>query len=232
MADEPQPAALGWRAHSGWAVLVAVAGPPSGRMARTGSSAPAAVGRWRVELATPESGGSPQPYHLAAEAAGLNARRASAADVSGAAGEALDLEAAERIVRRAAEAAAGLARRAVAAAAGDLGGRGFEVVGCGLVLASGRPAPSLAATLASHALIHTAEGELFRQAIVRACESQGLRVSGVRERDLAPRAAAELGLGAAELGRHAAEMGRALGPPWRQDEKQAALAAWLALAGP
>src|ERR1700730_14685784 len=111
MADEPQPAALGWRAHSGWAVLVAVAGSPSAPAAATARSAsvPVAVGRWRVELADPRSGGT-QPYHLAAEAAGLNARRASAAEVAGAAGESLNLEAGERSVCRTAEAAGGTAR--------------------------------------------------------------------------------------------------------------------------
>ncbi|HEX7200513.1 MAG TPA: hypothetical protein VF213_13595, partial [Dongiaceae bacterium] len=75
MIGEPRPAALGWRAHSGWAVLVAVAGGSGGPAAAGLAGMPTAVGRWRVELASAGSGGSAQPYHLAAEAAGLNARQ-------------------------------------------------------------------------------------------------------------------------------------------------------------
>ena len=44
------------------------------------------------------------------------------------------------------------------------------------------------------------------------------------------RCTVELGLSADELTRRLAEFGRTLGPPWRQDEKLATLAAWLALA--
>jgi hypothetical protein len=51
----------------------------------------------------------------------------------------------------------------------------------------------------------------------------------VRERELLARCASDLGLPADKLTRRLAEMGRALGPPWRQDEKFATLAAWLAL---
>jgi hypothetical protein len=237
MSDRLRPAALGWRAHSGWAVLVAVAGE---------LGEPAAVGRWRVELADAGAGGSPQPYHLAAEAAGLVARTTSVAAVAartavaaraaavaagaapGAAGSP-DLARAGRIVRRCAEAARLLARQALATAVGELRQRGLGVAGCGIVLASGRPAPTLAEALASHAMIHTAEGELFRAALVAACESCELRTTRVRERELFARAEAELGLPAAELRRRATAMGRELGPPWRQDHKHAAIAAWLAL---
>lgn len=95
---------------------------------------------------------------------------------------------------------------------------------CGLLLASGRPLPALEKVLASHALIHTAEGELFREALRAASRECGLPLAAVRERDLFARGAADLG-----IPETLAEMGRALGPPWRQDEKFAAIAAWLAL---
>jgi hypothetical protein len=104
------------------------------------------------------------------------------------------------------------------------------VVGCGVLLSSGRPGTSLGATLASHTLIHTAEGELFREAIAQASQSLHLPVTKVKERELYPRAALELSIHAGELGRLATEMGRPIGPPWRQDEKYAAIVGWLALA--
>jgi hypothetical protein len=54
-------------------------------------------------------------------------------------------------------------------------------------------------------------------------------VTGVPERDLEDRAAATLGLPVPELRRRVAELGRAGGPPWAQDQRSAALVAWLAL---
>jgi hypothetical protein len=191
-------AALGFRAHSGWAALVVVAGPPG---------SPAVIDRRRIELAGP--GIPQQPYHAAAG---------------------LGLKEAEKLVRDCAHTARLLARRALHAVIEDLRNTGHEVVGCGILLASGRPATTLAATLASHALIHTAEGELFRHALTQAGEDCNLRVTGVKERELYARGAAELRVAADELGRRVTEMGRTLGPPWRQDQKLAALTGWLALA--
>ena len=193
-------AALGLRAHSGWAVVVAVAGPPR---------SPAVVGRWRIELADPAVVGSKQPYHAA---------------------EGLDLKEAEEFLRRCTDGTRLLARRALRAVIRDLRNRSHDVAGCGILLSSGRPATTLAATLASHALIHTAEGELFRDALIRASKYCHLAVTAVRERELYARAAAELRVHADELPGRLTELGRPIGPPWRQDEKHAALVAWLALA--
>jgi hypothetical protein len=119
----------------------------------------------------------------------------------------------------------------VRAAVAELRARGHEAVAGGLLLAGGRPLPGLRDVLASHALIHAAEGELFRDALRRASHRCGLRVAEVRERELEQRAARSLRRPVAELGRRLAEWGRALGPPWTLDEKRAALVAWLALAG-
>lgn len=197
-----QSTALGFRAHSGWAALIVVTGTPHS------TAVPSVIGRRRIELVA--SGVPTQPYHAAAE---------------------LDLKEAEKLVRRCSDQAARLAETALRAVIDDLGGRGHRVAGCGIVLASGRPLPALEATLASHALIHTAEGELLRDALARAGEACGLRVTGVRERELYTRGAAELGLPVDHLRRHVADLGRPLGPPWRQDQKEATLVAWLALAG-
>ncbi len=191
-------AALGFRAHSGWAALVVMAGLPR---------SPAVVDRRRIELVEP--GMPKQPYHAA---------------------EGLEGKEAEELVRRCAEGARLLARQAIRAVIDALRERGHEVVGCGLLLASGRPRTTLAATLASHALIHTAEGELFREALTHASGHYHLPVTGVRERELYARGAAELCVPVEELERRVTELGRAIGPPWRQDEKYAALVAWLALA--
>jgi len=193
------PAALGFRAHSGWAAAVAVAGPPRSSVV---------IERKRIELVDKKTPDSVQPYHAAAK---------------------LELAEAQKWVKHCDGRAQFLARQAMQAFIRDLEQKGYRVVACGVVLASGRPLPSLAAILASHALIHTAEGELFRNALAEAGKHCGLNVTGVKERELYARGAAELHVEEDELRRRLAEIGRLLGPPWRQDEKSSTLAGWLAL---
>jgi hypothetical protein len=195
-------AAIGCRAHSGWAALVAVAGTVK---------SPEVVARRRIEIADPGIRGSKQPFHAA---------------------EPLEFPAAEELLERCAESTRRLAREAVQAAIDGLRDMRCEAACCGIILGSGRTLPTLKAVLASHALIHTAEGEFYRKALVEAGEHCGLPVLGVKERELYERAAAQLRLAAGEIERRIAEMGKPLGPPWTQDQKYAALVAWLALSQP
>jgi hypothetical protein len=106
---------------------------------------------------------------------------------------------------------------------------GDRVEGCAVLTGSGRLAPTLEATLNSHAAIHTAEGEFFREIVVHAAESCGLHVRRIREKELFDLAASEFRVSAAELMRGLNELGKITGPPWRQDHKFAALAGWLIL---
>jgi hypothetical protein len=108
--------------------------------------------------------------------------------------------------------------------------QGVKLTRCGLLLASGRPLPNLERILASHALIHTADGELFREAIVHAGGRSGLAMSTVKEKELLDRAAQVFRIKPGALLQRVTEMGRPLGAPWSQDEKFATVAAWLALA--
>jgi|SRR5579863_1320703 len=192
-------AALGLRVHSGWAAAVVVAGDPR---------SPAAITRRRIELVDHSTRDAKQPYHAAAE---------------------MDPKDAEKFIHQAIERTALHALHALSELIDGVRKNGHSVSGCGMLLASGRPLPALAATLASHALIHTAEGELFRNALANAARQQKLPVTAVRERDLYASAAGALGLPVDRLREHTSAMGRAVGSPWRQDEKLAALVAWLAL---
>ena len=195
-----QPAALGFRAHSGWAAMVAIGGVPR---------SPVVVGRRRIELADSAARRAVQPYHAAAG---------------------MDAAAAEEFIARAIDQTRLLAGKTLLAAIDDLRKSGYDVRACGILLASGRPLPNLASTLASHALIHTAEGELFRGALTHASQQCGLALQRVKERELFERASQELAVPEDELRRRIVDMGRTLGPPWRQDEKLAALVGWLAFA--
>lgn len=192
--------ALGLRAHSGWAALVAVGGPPG---------SPAVVERARIELADAHVPRPFQPYHVAAE---------------------MPFKKAEEYIRRTIEQTRESARRSLERIIVSLQARGDEVVGCGILLGSGRRLGKLEEILAAHPLIHTAEGEFFRGALLGAAERLKLRVTGIKERELISRAESELGFSPTELQLHLAEFKKSLGPPWREDQKFAALAAWLALA--
>jgi hypothetical protein len=184
------PAAIGFRAHSGWAAAVALANAPGG---------PMVVMRRRIEMRERGASGPSQPYHAAVG---------------------LEIGEAEQLVAECARRAAAVAASGLLLMVQELWQLGHRVVGCGLLLGSGRPLPPLEKILGAHPLLHTAEGVLFREALREASAKCGLPVTAVPERLLAE-----------ELKRKAADLGKAIGPPWRQDEKLAAAAAWLALGG-
>jgi hypothetical protein len=192
-------AALGFRVHSGWAAAVSVAGTPS---------KPEILERRRIEIADPGIEGSKQPYHAA---------------------EGVAIGDARRYLERCESASEKLAGKAVTDLAAAVRGRGYELAGAALLLASGRPLPALESVLTSHALIHTADGEHFREAIQRGCARAGVEVLRWKERELPAAAAARFRTTEAELMRQVSEAGKAVGAPWRADEKLAALVAWLAL---
>ncbi len=195
-------ATLGFRVHSGWTALVAVC---------LEKGAPVVLARERVHLVETFTYEFRQPYHTA---------------------EKLLLGQARDFIERVRDEARRLAHRAIHGLQSDLQKQGTGLKSCGLLLASGRPLPELEKILASHALIHTADGELFREAIVHAGARLGLRTEGIKERELLDQAGQVLRVQPAALMRRITELGRPLGSPWSQDEKFATLAAWLALTAP
>jgi hypothetical protein len=118
---------------------------------------------------------------------------------------------------------------AVEEVVGELRERKYRVVGCAVVLASGRPLPPLAKILGAHPLIHTAEGAFFREVFSKACKELGLTVGGFRERDLDESVQTAFGKTSGRIRRKISTLGRSVGPPWTTDQKTAALAAMLVL---
>ncbi len=192
--------AIGVRMHSGWGALVAVA---------MNARDIEVIERRRITVVDRGMRGAVQPYHFA---------------------ENMNLSEAQKHLKACAAASERLTLTALRDVIEQLERRAHRVVGCGLLMAAGRPLPSLSGILASHALIHTAEGEFFRNAVRCACDRLRVRVNGYRERDLTALARAAFGKTAARIERSMAKMGRALGPPWTTDQKAAALAACLVLA--
>jgi hypothetical protein len=194
-----QSAAIGFRAHSGWASLVAIA---------LHGGAPMILSRRRVHLVETFTYTFRQPYHT---------------------GEKMPLAEARAFISQVETDARRLAFRAIRDVQKSLLANGFRLTHSALTLASGRPLPPLPRILSSHALIHTADGELFRRALLHAAARCKLPQFTARERDLPAAAAQTLRVKPNILTRRIADLGRTLGPPWTQDEKLATTVAWLSL---
>src|SRR5207249_7222949 len=130
---QSKEAAVGFRVHSGWSAVVAVS---------LEKGAPVVLARQRVHLVETFTYEFRQPYHTAEKMLAGQAR--------------------EFISRMMAEARR-LSYRAIRELESRTQEQGVKLTRCGLLLASGRALPELDKILASHALIHTADGELFRE---------------------------------------------------------------------
>jgi hypothetical protein len=103
-----------------------------------------------------------------------------------------------------------------------------DLVAVGIV-GEPRDVPDLKHVLASHALLHLAEGELYRSALDEAAQERGLRVSLMQPKGTLELAANALGVPAAAFGATLTGLRRALGPPWQADHREAAAAGLVAL---
>lgn len=193
-------AAIGFRVHSGWTALVALT---------LEQGSPRVLLRQRPQLVSTFTYEFRQPYHTAG--------RRQASEARG-------------VISHARTYARRLAYQAIHSVRTSLQEQGYEINGSGLLLASGKSLPVLSKILASHALIHAADGELFREALLHASMRCGFKIFTVRESELLDSASEALHLKPDELGRRVAGLGSALGSPWSRDEKLAALVAWLSLA--
>jgi len=193
-------AAIGVRMHSGWGALVAVS---------TSGNTVEIIERRRIAVIASGSAGAKQPYHFAKN---------------------LSLAEAEKFVGSCFAASKCLALAVLRDVSEKLLERHYRLAGSAVILASGRALPPLSKILGSHAAIHAAEGEFFREVFSKACEDLELAVTGIRERDLQERANTTFGKATAGMQHQLSRFGRSLGPPWTADQKTAALAALIVLA--
>ena len=82
-----------------------------------------------------------------------------------------------------------------------------------------------------HIRAHAHEGQLFRTVLEEALTAHAVDCDVIVDKQLAARAAKELGRPASAVARTVASFGKTLGGRWRAEEKAAATAAWLALRG-
>ena len=89
---------------------------------------------------------------------------------------------------------------------------------------------ALADVLASYRATCAADGEMYRRALREAAVDLGLEVALHRKGDELASAARALQRSETQVQKLLANLGRELGPPWREDQRQAAAAAMAALA--
>jgi hypothetical protein len=193
-------AAIGCCSHTGWAAIVLVAG---------GFARPEVLIRRRAELGDPTGRVRRNVYQAA--------RALTPAEA------AVRVEAAERI---AAEQAAAALERIVSEATDE----GAVVHSCAVVVGAFPTGAQLESILASHALAHAAEGRLYQRALLQSAEACGLDTVAVPQRSIWEQGESVLGVAQDELRHSIDQLRREVGPPWAQDQKLAALAAWIALA--
>ncbi len=164
----------------------------------------------RRRIALVEDEWAKQPYHAA---------------------EDLKPDAARDVVKRGVEAAHWIAVREMRAAVKREQERENEVTACAVLVADPMRDWSTQEILAVHFRMHKAEGVLFRDALVRATEACGLRLVAIHEKQLTKRAETALRTPASDLLKKITALGKPVGPPWGKDQKDAALAALVALHG-
>jgi hypothetical protein len=114
-------------------------------------------------------------------------------------------------------------RRAVAemkAAVADERQKQNTVKACGVLVGASMPPWTVDEILAVHFRMHKAEGVLFREVLANAATECALKLHAIPEKQLNAHA---------RLSKQIAALGATVGPPWGKDQKDAALAALIAL---
>ena len=159
-----------------------------------------------LDLSDPAVPSTRQPYHAAVGVAQTNTARL------------------RRLI--------GLIDRCARRSVGDLvrtcRAQGRRIRGIGIVVGSDIDPQKIANP---HIRAHASEGRLFRTVVEKAAKRHALRTVTTVERELLPLAAVALGRSEGTLKRALTELGDQAAGPWRAEQKMAALAAWLVLAG-
>lgn len=160
--------AVGFKAHSGWAVQVAIG--LSGNDIHV-------IDRRRIELVEPgDAMWAKQPYHAA---------------------EGLPSEEARQVVQRGVEGAHRVAAIEMRALVERSRKAGHEIIGCAVLIGTPMPEWTTEQILSVHLRMHKAEGVLFPTALARAAAACELKVLAIPEKNLSTRAAESLELTAA-----------------------------------
>ncbi len=176
---------------------------------RGSAAAPELLARSRVQLIDAQDPEAKQPYHAV---------------------EFLCVEEATGRLDGYMAVATRLAHEAIRGRSEQLNRLGIVLRSVGIVDSSSRKQVSLPAILASHALIHAADGDHFRNALFVAAEQCRLEVCRIPAKSLEAHAAKCLRRPVNKILGIVNNLGLGKGPPWGADQKKAALLAWTLLA--
>jgi hypothetical protein len=167
------------------------------------------VDRRRIELV--EQTWAKQPYHAA---------------------DGLKPEVARDLVTRGAKSADRIALRELRQALKKEEKRNNKIVACAVLVTDPMPGWSVEEILAVHFRMHKAEGVLFRDALCNAARKANVRLVEIHEKKLLADGAKVFKSSERDLTQTVVAFGKSVGPPWGKDQKEAALAAMIALDGP
>jgi hypothetical protein len=171
------------------------------------ASEPRVLSRRSVQLFDPAIPESYQPWHADLE---------------------LPAEEAKRVVPKALKAVERVAATALRELLSEIQPALGSVAGIGLVAGSGTDPESIRNP---HMRAHAREGQLFPNALAAAAKTMRIPAATIAESEVFDAAATKLGQSAVAIKIAVNELGRAVGKPWSVEEKCAAAAAWIALAG-
>jgi hypothetical protein len=164
------------------------------------------IDRRRLELVEEEW--AKQPYHAAEE---------------------LETKEARQIVKRGISAAHLHARRAIRDAVKRAEKYGHRIAGCAVLMGESMPDWTVEQILAVHFRMHKAEGVLFREALAAAARYSKIKVVEIPEKTLEQFAVQSLGTSSSKLAELVSTLGKSIGAPWGKDQKEATVAAMIAL---
>jgi len=164
------------------------------------------IERSRLELV--EEAWAKQPYHAAEELASTEAAK---------------------LVKRGIDAAKRIALREFRSIVKRTRQSGFEILGCGLLVGEPMPKWSVAEILAVHFRMHKAEGVLFREVLAEAARACDVKLVAIPEKVLVKRAEEVFATSKDSLSQRITALGKSVGAPWGKDQKDAAVAAMIAL---
>jgi hypothetical protein len=168
--------------------------------------APRVAASARVELSDPADPDTRQPYH-----AGFGTARANDAGL-----------------KRLVDSVRRFGRRSVTSQLHQYRDSGHRMIGAGLVVGSTVDPATIAN---DHIRIHALEGKLFREIVAEAAADCGLACTTWRQRDVNAAAVEALSLGEPAIKQALSRLKEGIDGPWRAEQKLAATAAWILLAG-
>lgn len=171
------------------------------------AESPTVVLKGEIPLVDPKLPATAQPFHQVMD---------------------LSWEQSERAVRKYVTSIERVAARALNELIQKMQATQRKVAGVGIL---GAPDRDLSRIGNSHIRAHAAEGVLFRRVLGVGAEANGLKCHTFSDRNFDEAVAVKLGAKYSRIKRSLSGLNSSVSPPWRNDEKQAAMAAWLMLHG-